>query len=413
MNWADQAWRALVAVVLVSLLAGAGVALLAPESMRRVRNGDYAPQVENLRAGRGFVGEDGRVLHRYPPLYPLLLWGLEVAGERTGLGKFPVLAVFAVLCNTATATLVWALGREVGLGPWAAAAGASLFAVHPFVLYGVLIPVSETPFMVLFTGATLFLARGLRQGEAGWLLGGGVLAGLACLMRPIALLSPVVAAGVLVWKMAGGWSARWRGVAAVAAGFLLAVLPWVGWVRAKSGEWVPVSSGGPPTLRDGLSFHHKSFRNRLELPAGVERMSEAAWNRYSELDSSGAYVRFVLRMAAEDPVAVVETYLYKAARAWYGTDAQRKGAERFNLVVSVAWLAAVGAGIWRRARADWPAAAWLLVGFTGLFWYMTTVALSIARYMTPTAALLAPLAGGIFEAGGSRQTPKAVRLEAR
>jgi len=82
-------------------------------------------------------------------------------------------------------------------------------------------------------------------------------------------------------------------------------------------------------------------------------------------------------------------------------------------VVSVAWLAAVGAGIWRRARADWPAAAWLLVGFTGLFWYMTTVALSIARYMTPTAALLAPLAGWIFEAGGSRQTPKAVRLEAR
>jgi hypothetical protein len=70
------AW--LVAVIAASLAPSLLVAIAAPTGLKSSRYGDYAPQVENLRAGRGFVDVEGKVLHRYPPAYPLVLWG---AGE--------------------------------------------------------------------------------------------------------------------------------------------------------------------------------------------------------------------------------------------------------------------------------------------------------------------------------------------
>ena len=154
------------------LLAGLLCAGAAPERLKSTRYGDYAPQVENLKAGRGFVDGEGRVLHRYPPLYPLMLWGLDGLGDRTGLPLYGVLAGFAIVCNAATAGIVWGMGRALGLGEWPAAAGAVVFGLHPFVLYGVLLPLSETPFMVLFAGGVLCLMLGMRRGGRRWFVWG-------------------------------------------------------------------------------------------------------------------------------------------------------------------------------------------------------------------------------------------------
>ena len=101
-----MAVRSLTVALAVALTAGIAVAVLAPAGMRSTRYGDYAPQVENLKAGRGFVDGEGRVMHRYPPLYPLMLWGLERLAAGTGLPLFGVLAGFAILCNTATAAAI-------------------------------------------------------------------------------------------------------------------------------------------------------------------------------------------------------------------------------------------------------------------------------------------------------------------
>jgi 4-amino-4-deoxy-L-arabinose transferase-like glycosyltransferase len=217
------------------------------------------------------------------------------------------------------------LGRALGLAAREAAAGAAVFGAHPFVLYGVLLPLSETPFMTVMCGSVLLALVGMRQASPKKLAAGGALAGLACLFRPIALLIP------LVLGLAAAWFVKASRVRRAAAGLVVVtaagavLMPWVGWIRFRTGEWLMVSSGGPPTLRDGLSFNHKGFRERLDLPAGVKRLSDAAWEEYESLDSVGAYLGFVMRQAREDPLAVVQTYGYKAMRAWYGTDAQRKG----------------------------------------------------------------------------------------
>ena len=398
--------RVFAAVFAVHLLIG----LAAPERWRSTRFGDYAPQVENLQAGRGFVAEDGSVMHRYPPLYPLMLWRLDRLASKTGIALEKVLAGFAAICNAVTAAGVAAMAARLGAGSAGIGFAAALFALHPWVLYGLFLPLSETPFMAALMAALLCLSAGARSG--GWRglafsAAGGALTGVACLIRPIALLAPAVFGVVFLWKAQGAVLRRTVLAGAVVVAAVAVLLPWELWVWQRTGEWIPISSGGPPTLRDGLSFNHKSFREQLALPSGVRAVSDAAWREYESLESTGAYFRFVLREAAKDPVAVVQTYAYKALRAWYGTDAQRARVEVFNGVVSLAFLTIVARGAWRLARRPGGsgAEAWLLFGATGLLWAMATVALSIARYMTPAVALLAPVAGagwqrGIVEAGG-------------
>jgi len=399
-------WLIFLATAAVHML----VWLSAFPGMGNVRYGDYAPQVENLKAGRWMVDESGRVLHRYPPVYPLVLWGLEGLSRGTGLPLFGILAGFAAVCNAATAAGVAAMAARLGAGSAGIGFAAALFALHPWVLYGLFLPLSETPFMAVLMAAILCLsaaARGEGRGGVAWAAAGGALTGMACLIRPIAFLAPAVFGVVFLRKAQGAVLRRTVLAGAVVVAAAAVLLPWELWVWQRTGEWIPISSGGPPTLRDGLSFNHKSFRAPIALPSGVRRVSDAAWREYESLESTGAYLRFVMRQAAVDPAAVVQTFVYKAARAWYGTDAQRARVEVFNGVVSLAFLTIVARGAWRLARRPGGsgAEAWLLFGATGLLWAMATVALSIARYMTPAVALLAPVAGagwqrGIVEAGG-------------
>jgi hypothetical protein len=194
--------RAFAAVFAVHLLIG----LAAPERWRSTRFGDYAPQVESLKAGRGFVAEDGSVMHRYPPLYPLMLWGLDRLASKTGIALEKVLAGFAAICNAVTAAGVAAMAARLGAGSAGIGFAAALFALHPWVLYGLFLPLSETPFMAALMAALLCLSAGARSG--GWRglafsAAGGALTGVACLIRPIALLAPAVFGVVFLWKAQG------------------------------------------------------------------------------------------------------------------------------------------------------------------------------------------------------------------
>lgn len=381
-------WFSCLLVTLATLL----FVFFAPDSLKSSRYGDYSSQVENLRAGRGFIGAEGQVLHRYPPLYPLMLWGIEKLSVRVGLPLYTSLAAFATMCNALSAAMVWRIGLALGLDHRLASAAAVLFGLHPFVLYGVLIPLSETPFITLFMAGVLLLMIATRTGCRKWFFCSGALFGLACLTRPIGLLAPAVFATVIFWQLRRVWQECVAMVMLFVAAFIAVVLPWVLWVRAKSGDWVPVSSGGPPTLRDGLSFNHKMFREKLQLPDGVARLSDAAWKEYDDLKDYRSFLGFVFRQAQQDPFGVLQTFLYKSIRAWYGTDSQRANAERFNLLVSLLFLGLVSVGMSRYWHHGWTGEAWLLIGAALLFWMMTTIMLSIARYMTPAVAMLAPFA---------------------
>lgn len=108
----------------------------------------------------------------YPPGYPLMMAPLGWVDPRAVFLLVPLCAAVAVLC-------CWRIGVELG-EPHAGRLGAVLLSVSPTFLYQVVQPMSDVPAAACWTAAVV-LARSPRPWAAGT---AGLLAGLACLVRP-------------------------------------------------------------------------------------------------------------------------------------------------------------------------------------------------------------------------------------
>jgi 4-amino-4-deoxy-L-arabinose transferase-like glycosyltransferase len=376
-----------------SLVMSIAFRLAAPDSRKTGFDADYAPQVTSLLAGRGFLTTDGHLLHRYPPAFPILLAGTYRAADIFSVDRSSmVFAVSAVFLATA-AIIIFALAR-LFLAEWSAFVAAMVFASHPHMLYLLLAPMSETPFMVFFYGSLLALLKAVsntnRDHPPQDAIVCGVLLGLAMLTRPIAVFLPLVfAMSMVVW---GQPTRRARGLFCLL--FLvtvsLIIAPWEAVVYNNTHEVVLLSSGAVQGMRDGLSFNNKAFRQKLELPREVERLSNDAWEQDRTFAAPRDVGKFLLDKLGRSPVAVAQLFALKAARAWFGTDSQDHNLELFNKLFLVVYMPVVGLGMfyyWRDRRGS-VALAKVLLLVVAYFWGMAILVLSIARYMVPAVGLL-------------------------
>lgn len=407
-------------LLLAGLVCGALFHWLAPGSLRHDWTTDYVAPTEALLEGRGLRAENGAVLTSHPPVFPVLLAAEYRFAEGLGLDRLTVTSSYAVLLLAATAALLGTFaGRRFGSrAGWVAWAGAML---GPPLLFATLRPLSVIPFLLALSVAVVSAveASARERGKLRPAAASGAALGLGLLTRAIALYLPLLFAVLLVVVGRGARRARWASAAVLLLVAAAVIAPWILWLRVETGQWVPVASNAGRSLRDGLSFNAKEFREPLDLPAGVERVSASALARYEEIVGFGSYLSFWRGELLRSPGDVLQTVLYKSARAWYGTDRQAARLERGGLVLALGYLlATVGAAILLRRRRDgdpWARALILAVVATGLyFWGMATMALSIARYMIPVYALLpliwaaalrAPGAGRLSGSSGGRPAP--------
>jgi hypothetical protein len=88
--------------------------------------------------------------------------------------------------------------------------------------------------------------------------------------------------------------------------------------------------------------------------------------------------------------------LLKLVRSWYATDAGRLDAIVLLIQIPYLLIAVVSTTLaWRKQTVHRQAtiAVWSLVAY---FWVMTTLVLSISRYMVPAAALLTLLSPALI-----------------
>lgn len=393
-------------LALISLAVCLASFLFAPASAKRAIAPDYEPQVRNLLAGHGFTSPSGETLHRYPPAYPAMLASIRLAARASGLPEITILFVFAALCTILACLFLHAIVDMVLPVPGAFAAGL-LFAVHPHVLYGALLPLSETPF-TLFLLASIFCSLWASSGRtlrpALFCLLAGVLSGLAALTRPTGLLIPLLLALGVGLHGIRPVSARLRASAILLAAALLTVAPWQAFLWRNTGRFIPISSAAAASMRDGFTFNQKAMRDRIALPAGVEWVSRAVWSKYPDLDSISRVLSLMKKLALERPGAVLQTYTFKAARSWYGTDSQKPLPERVNQVLAIFLLLPAALGVFRYfqiAGAD-RAPGLLLVVVILYFWAACTVFHSLARYMMPAIGLLLAFVPLAFHTPGGR-----------
>lgn len=352
----------------------------------------YRPVAQSLLSGSGLSAPDGTPAVRYPPGFPVILALLFGLARFTATSETIWLMGFTLLASFASTLLLHQTFRFV-LSERLAQVAAGLWSIYPFALWLTRQPNSEVAFLPLFFGAVFLAGRLLwRDAPALFALGSGGLLGLAALVRPIAIGIPLLLAALHLGLR------RHQGRRAVAIagmlviGFLIPVAPWEAWVYQKTGAFVPLSTGGPYSLYDGLTFplESKGYRTPLAVPEPARHFVQSAMAHKTRiLNGEGAV--FLAEQVRDNPTGVLQMAGLKLLRAWYGTDAQRPSEFWVMLIQALLWVGALG-GAWLLWREGARAREWLL--FSGLivayFWAMASLVLPILRYTVPAVALLFP-----------------------
>jgi hypothetical protein len=191
-------------------------------------------------------------------------------------------------------------------------------------------------------------------------------------------------------------------------------MPWETWVFARTHQWIPLSTNGVRSMRDGLTYavNPKQYRARIPVSPGVKEVQLAVLQKGTDLGSMGDIAALLWEQWRERPWAVTGLLATKAARSWYATDSGRF--DRYILLIQAVYLlAGIVGGLLavrdRRMRVSLAPVAALI----GYFWAMTTAFLSILRYMVPAMGLvfLVTAAGvdlAVKARGAARQEASAV-----
>src|SRR5207244_12072004 len=109
---------------------------------------------------------------------------------------------------------------------------------------------------------------------------------------------------------------RRMALAAVLLGTGVAViLPWEAWLAARTGTVAVLSTGGPASVRDGLTFgvDPREEQGAIPLPGDLRRLMGDAQHQQHRLASLSGTAGFLGDEAHDRPPAVPELVAYKAA----------------------------------------------------------------------------------------------------
>lgn len=393
-----QVYLLCLAIFTVSLSAVLLFWAILPANLQKNESSDYItfyePVARNLLAGKGFTHADGTVATRYPPGYPLILAGVFGLLKWANIPENIGISAFILLCMALTSVIVFKLVRAV-LGSIPGLITALVWITYPLTLWIMKQPNCEILFMVVLYVCVYVFLHTLLHKDHSWLshLLLGILVGVSMLIRPIAVGMGMIFV-VLLYLFRRDFIPRARLFLSmmILVGNFLVVFPWEAWVYARTGQIIMLSTGGVPSILDGLTFaaNPKEWRQHIDVPPDVRDLTKEFWYR-SRIDKSLHNVIVILSKEMRDhPLTVLKLLGLKVIRSWYATDSCRFDIYVLLIQIPYLFLIAVGSIIaWKRNDISRPfiMSIWCIVIY---FWIMTTLVLSIVRYMVPVIGLLFP-----------------------
>src|SRR4051794_11093549 len=336
-----------VIVLLIGVVAG-GAALRAhqaahPAPPRSADERAYLTLAHDLAATGDYGGpgvEMDDPLH-WPPAAPALFAAAEKISPGAG-DEFAPRSIYTAQAIVDTLAILAAFGAAALLaGAWAGLAAAAATAFYP-PLVDISGRALSEPLGALGVALTILACAWAARRPAEWRFAiAGVLFGATLLAR--AGLAPAVPLLALwaVWvaRRPRGWRRAGLCGAALAAGALIAVAPWVRAASERAGHLVPVSTSGGSAIfvgtylpRHGTMFRLKrSLGNQLRLQAPrmgsvpnfrlpQERILDLVAERHPELGRDAALEREARanldRYALRHPARFTGMLADKAARMW-------------------------------------------------------------------------------------------------
>lgn len=385
---------------LVCLYVGAGAAqTVATVVARGAGAGDestdyaafYEPVARHILAGEG-ITIHGRLATRYPPGFPVFLAAVFRAGDACGVDRGTAVLAANVFLAGLAALLLFRVGR-MAFNDRAAFVAAALWATYPFNLWLGKQPNTEPLYIPLFLAGVLATLAAGRRGGVLAAAAGGLCFAAAALVRPAGILLAGVGAAVLLAARSLPPPRRVAAAAVTLVVFAGAVAPWVVAASRAEGRFIPLATGGPASVVDGLTFAARRQTPTFpDLPADVREWMIRAQRDLGYAAPVGVVARYLARRLAAEPTATVKIFIFKLARSWYGTTAAP--GEGYIALAQTFYLTLAAAGVImaaRRRALRWEVAA---AGAFVTYCYAATVAvLSILRYMVPAMALAMVFAG--------------------
>jgi 4-amino-4-deoxy-L-arabinose transferase-like glycosyltransferase len=304
--------------------------------------------------------------------------------------------IFQLIGLVVSTLLIHSTARLV-FGDRVAFLAGLLWATYPLSWWLIKQPEATFPFLVflylaLYGCTRLLQAPGVSLSTA---FGTGVYAGVTAFIHPIALLLSPVLAGVFAF-LRRDLTRNLRAMVSILLliATLLVIAPWEVGIWRRAGYWIPLSTNGPDSMSDGLTFAlnmpPKTYRRGIPVPQDIQNFMEevVALNHEGQLETVGAVVRYVIQSFQEHPGTIIGLYAWKVARAWYATDSQR--GEGWIALLQTPYLLLAILGIVRICRMgnQQRRFLWLALSVISYFWLMTVLALSIVRYMIPVMGLV-------------------------
>lgn len=255
------------------------------------------------------------------PGYPLFL-SLFVHSPPS-VHVFFIIGLWQALLGTLTVLLVFFLSQAL-LGSTPAVFASLLTAMSPHLVNAPVYILSETLFTFLLVALLLSFTMLFRdQRKFLWvLLGIGMLAGIAALVRPMLELFPV-AIFVLLWITFPRRQAA-KGVALVIIGFALVWTPWIARNYITLGR-----SGDSGTMLETMAsgiYPDMEYNHDPRYPAAPDRQDP----RYPEIKKSlGSIGREVLRRVEQDPAREIGWYLIGKPVTMWSWDMTDGGEDAF------------------------------------------------------------------------------------
>jgi hypothetical protein len=316
--------------------------LLLPSTKIKSDLGDYREMTEFLLAGHPFHNNKGEFKCDYPPVQPIVHYIITLIAQFLHVGRPLMMALFNILWYALSGVAIYQVLDMLQIKKSLIICLVLAF-FNPMVLFLVAMPNSEVLYILFYALSTKeFVAMLVNKHVYGrqtlkpaiW---SGIWFGLGWLTRPISLFLPFAAALVMLFPKKAQFGASFKVAFVMLFVSLLTTVPWQYAIITKADKFYFLSSRGINGLRDGLSNNaeFKSFRTRFEYSADIDSMLARFQANYNDYQTSAQVMDFLKEEYKRKPSAVINYYLIKAGRVFYGTDAHRIKEELFIRLLTI------------------------------------------------------------------------------
>jgi hypothetical protein len=172
------------------------------------------------------------------------------------------------------------------------------------------------------------------------------------------------------------------------AAILAVILPWEGYVFAKTGKVILLSGAGPVAVVDGLTFAVRPGDGGNQVVFSDDVMSLMRRAEAENLTAMPQIFGFLKEELVNQPAALMKLVGWKILRAWYATS-QMWWEDRILLAQLIYLIPGLLGIIYAfKKYKDKIRSVIFLLSIILYFWLMTVLALSILRYMVPVMGMV-------------------------